>query len=101
MYSVDAVDSDGNSLSEAQAEFFKGSKVRDKDGALIPVYHSTGSKHNVFDIAKTRSYDGKVDYEIPGHYFTADRDESAQYGGRTVKAYLNIVNPFTGNYQKI
>lgn len=36
-------DSDGNELSEAQQEFFKDSKVRDKNGRLLKLYHGTPS----------------------------------------------------------
>lgn len=34
-------DSDGNTLSTEQAEYFKDSKVRDKDGNLLVMYHGT------------------------------------------------------------
>ena len=34
-------DSDGNTLSEQQAEYFKDSKIRDENGNLLVVYHGT------------------------------------------------------------
>lgn len=37
------VDSEGNNLTEAQAEFFKDSKVRDAEGNLLVVYHGTSN----------------------------------------------------------
>ena len=43
-YSVSALerDSAGRELSAEQAEYFKDSKVRDKDGNLLVLYHGTG-----------------------------------------------------------
>lgn len=43
-YSVSAPDRDstGRELSAEQAEYFKDSKVRDKDGNLLVLYHGTG-----------------------------------------------------------
>lgn len=42
-------DSEGNSLTEAQQEYFRNSKVRDKDGNLLVLYHGTDSAgFNVF-----------------------------------------------------
>lgn len=34
-------DSDGNDLTVDQAEYFRNSKVRDKDGNLLVMYHGT------------------------------------------------------------
>lgn len=42
-YSLKAQDSDGNELSEGQKEYFKDSKVRDKNGRLLKLYHGTPS----------------------------------------------------------
>ena len=42
-------DSEGNTLSEGQQEFFKDSKVRDKKGNLLVLYHGTNSHFTVFD----------------------------------------------------
>jgi hypothetical protein len=39
--SYSKVDTEGNTLSEAQQEYFKDSAVRDTEGRLIPVYHGT------------------------------------------------------------
>ena len=41
-------DSEGNALTEGQAEFFKDSKAVDDKGNLIKVYHG-GSGRNVYD----------------------------------------------------
>ena len=42
------VDSDGNKLTQQQAEYFKNSKVRDDDGNLLKVYHGTSESFTAF-----------------------------------------------------
>lgn len=86
---TNAVDSDGNKLSEAQAEFFKGSKVRDEDGNLLKVYHGTNSNFTVFNRGEKNGQFGK------GIYFSADKSYAKEIGKKVVSAYLNIENPFT------
>lgn len=44
------IDSEGQRLTEEQAEYFKDSKVRDKDGNLLVVYH--GTKNPTFTVFK-------------------------------------------------
>lgn len=46
-FSLD-VDSDGNKLTQQQAEYFKNSKVRDEDGNLLKVYHGTSESFTAF-----------------------------------------------------
>lgn len=93
------LDSEGNELSDKQQEFFKDSKVRDEEGGLIPVYHGTNAEFTVFDKRKqgTNYWQGK------GGFFFTDRKRTAynyaslhggDTGGVTVKAYLNLVNPY-------
>ncbi len=62
-------------LVQAAAEYaMPGSRVRDKNGNLMPVYHGTKSfGFTVFDRSKT-------DYEGP-FYFTSDTDAAASYSG--------------------
>lgn len=45
-------DSEGNNLSQEQAEYFKDSKVRDENGDLMVMYHGTVSNFTVFDREK-------------------------------------------------
>ena len=90
-------DSEGNELSKGQQEFFKDSKVRDKDGNLMVVYHGTPNKFTTFRQGVAEGW-GK------GIYFTDNVVEAKNYGDNIVKAYLNINNPFnadTMNYDKI
>ena len=65
-------DSEGNTLSKEQQEFFKDSKVRDAEGNLIPVYHGTYENFTIFDINKTANANifGK------GHYFTSNEQDA-------------------------
>ena len=78
-------DSAGNKLSENQIEYFKDSKVRDKDGNLLVMYHGTPHDFTVF---KNRG---------SGMYFTADPEYAygyTQLSGKVMKVYLNITKPF-------
>ena len=44
----DKFDSEGNTLSVIQAQYFANSKVRDKNGNLLVVYHGTENDFNAF-----------------------------------------------------
>ena len=82
------LDSDGNHLSEAQAEFFRDSKVRDENGNLMVVYHGTDKDFTVFDRTKGRST-----MDIQGSFFSPWDIEAAGYGPNVKAYYLNITNP--------
>ena len=87
-YSLD-VDSEGNTLTQEQAEFFKDSKVRDKEGRLMVMHHGTNSYgFDVFDIKKAKSSGlyGR------GFYFADTKAQSSVYG-QTYDVYLNLVEP--------
>ncbi len=91
-YSLPTTDSEGNTLTPEQQEFFKDSKVRDEQGRLLKVYHGTKNEFNTFDKMKARSaFYGK------GFYFTTNKKFADSYG-RTIKAHLNIKNPFVIDY---
>lgn len=85
------VDSDGNKLSEAQAEFFKDSKVRDEDGNLLKVYRGTSESFTVFDKTK-----GRANMDIQGMFFSPWEIDAKGYGGNVNAYYLNIKNPASG-----
>lgn len=88
-------DSDGNTLSKEQQEFFKDSKVRDKDGNLLVVYH--GTPNAGFTKFKSGTY-------FTQHKWYADRYQSQGASSLGVKktadnpdtyaVYLNIKKPF-------
>ena len=80
-------DSDGNTLTAEQQEFFKNSKVRDKNGNLLVVYH--GTQKASFTTFNT---------ELEGSYFTANPKYALEYARQNkdnvYSVYLNITKPF-------
>lgn len=94
-------DSAGRTLTEQQQKFFKDSKVRDKDGNLLVVYHGTGSDFTVFDKSRVgENYPGGI--SDLGFYFTPYREDAVGYasnatsdrsGRRVMASYLNLKNP--------
>lgn len=83
-------DSDGRELTAEQAEFFKDSKVRDKDGNLLRVYHGTDAEFTVFDKRKIGS---ATDNGMWGRGFYFADNRKTPYGTKTMEAYLDIRNP--------
>ena len=93
-------DSDGRQLSEGQWEYFKDSVVRDDDGNLIPVYHSTYEEFYTFKRGKlggetlVNANDASLAAtSLVGHWFS-DHDISNGIGGRSLKCYLKITRPY-------
>lgn len=90
-------DSAGRELSAEQAEYFKDSKVRDKDGNLLVMYHGTGDNFTTFDRAKIGGNFGQI--SDLGFYFTPYYEDARGYAsnhrakGHVMQAYLNITNP--------
>jgi hypothetical protein len=82
-------DTEGKQLTPNQQKYFKDSKVRDNNGRLKVVYHSTDSNFYVFDKNKIGSGNGSANFG-KGFYFSTDEDLSRNYGGNTEKYYLNI-----------
>lgn len=90
-------DSAGRELSAEQAEYFKDSKVRDKDGNLLVMYH--GSPNAGFTVFEPYA---KARYGLfgLGSYFTDNPDIARSYAlkGRGTspgiyEVYLNVTNP--------
>lgn len=93
-------DSDGNQLTEAQMRYFKNSQVRDADGNLIPVYHTSYDNFFTFDRQRLgeNTLGNAVDAGIAatalvGHWFNT-QDLSEQIGGKAATYYLNVENPY-------
>ena len=85
-------------------KWFGDSKVVDKDGKPLVVYHGTSGKHNVFD----KNYIGAISGPLStGFHFSNIKSESEIYasqanseigdGERIVSAYLKIKNPLELN----
>ena len=81
-------DSEGNTLTEAQQEYFKDSKVRDKNGNLLVMYQGAKEDFSVFNRKKS-SY---ANLYGRGFYFTKSKNHASQYGN-TRAYYLNIKHP--------
>ena len=78
-------DSEGNTLTAEQQEFFKDSKVRDKKGNLMVLYHGTTANFNTFK-------KGDVGF----HFGTKGAARGRVGFGKNVtlkEVYLNITNP--------
>lgn len=88
-------DSEGNTLTKEQVEFFKDSKVRDENGNLKVMWHGTTAKFTVFDINKAGSNWGGDSRLGKGFYFANTKEEAFEWAKSTnaIKAYLNLVNP--------
>lgn len=93
-YVLPETDSVGSSLSREQREFFKKSKVVDKNGRLLRVYHGSKAAPTVFssEFISTWNAFGK------GFYFTEDKNRAKGYAKDGLyECYLNIINPFVTN----
>ncbi len=72
------------------------SKVIDKNGEPLVVYHGTNSDFTKFNLEKVGS---NVDYGMwgSGFYFSPLKSFSKYYGSKILKLFLNIRNPFVRN----
>lgn len=81
-------------LTEAQKDYFSGSKIRDGTGELQKFYH--GTTHN-FDAFAKNSREGNMSDLEAGFFFTSYKREADSYGinrgGQTLEVYLNITKP--------
>lgn len=48
-------DSEGKMLSQGQRDFFKDSKVRDKEGNLLAAYHGSPNVFDEFDLSRAEN----------------------------------------------
>ena len=94
-------DSLGKDLSKEQQEFFKDSKVRDKDGNLLVMYHGTGAEFTVFDKNKAgKNFKGWAQLG-KGFYFAYDYNDAMRWAekfrgdtSKVLSTYVNITKPF-------
>lgn len=87
-------DSQDRTLTEAQIEYFKDSKVRDEQGRLIVLYH--GSKTDVNEFSK--EFISGWNMFGKGYYFTSSKRRAQGYAKGSLKeTYLNLTNPFFAN----
>lgn len=79
------------------------SKVRDKDGKLLTVYHGTRAEFDTYDTSKAgQNYEGNWLNNGKGIYFTDNKEEAMEYAKSSIdkgspkikEAQLDITNPF-------
>ena len=85
-----SVDNKGRELTKTQQEYFKDSKVRDKNGNLKVLYNGSGN-HTVYlpGYMSDESLWGK------GIYLTPYKEIAEMYGKDIKEVYVNIKNPLT------
>lgn len=92
-------------LTPEQEAFYKNSVMRDANGNLMPMYHSTPNEFTAFDdsrLGQNTAYDNTAF----GHFVTNDKDFSSRFKdidntgtqGRTMELYANVENPITHPY---
>lgn len=88
-YSIPAVDSNGNNLSNGQREYFNESKSVDDNGKLAVMYQGSAEEFYEFNRKKSSPYNlyGR------GFYFTNSKSHAGQYGNVLREYYLDIKNP--------
>jgi len=86
---VVTTDNQGRQLTKEQQDYFKDSKVRDKDGNLLVLHHGTDADFNEFK----HSFIGDDNKDGFGFYFTQNELQFEYDNPKTV--YANIVNPAT------
>ena len=85
-------------VDEAAKKAFSNSKVLDKDGNLLKVYHGTGSDFNEFK----REYIGSTGrFEGSGFNFTPYEGRASSYGKNVLAGYLNIQKPLSAERKTI
>lgn len=75
------------------------SKIRDKKGNLIPVYHGTKDMFYEFDTSVKGGTNGTA--EGFGIYLSDDPEVTEAYGDRQIKMYANITKPATSTKKTI
>ena len=69
----------------------KASKVVDENGEPLVVYHFSSERFNKFDLSKTRQ-----NMDIPGFYFSNEKQNWQDMGRNLMSVFLNIRNPIKG-----
>lgn len=86
------VDSEGRELTEAQAEYFKDSKVRDDQGRLLALFHQTGEDFTVFDPQHKGA--GTSDNQTPfGIFLKSSNKDIGVRGQKQMELYADIKTP--------
>jgi len=86
-------------VDEAAEGAMPDSKIRDKSGKLMPVYHGTYNSFTVFDTSIAGGKNGTA--EGFGIYTTDNPEVTEAYGNRQLKMYANITKPATSTKKTI
>ena len=89
-------------LSKEQQTYFKDSKIRNENGELEVVYHTSPSEFTIFDNSKLGENTGYSNTAF-GYFVTPNENFSKRFGdineegtkGNTMELYANITNPIT------
>ena len=73
-------------------KWFNGSKITDKDGNPLLLYHGSNDNFDAFE--KSKYGQGQLGF---GFYFTSSQKEAKEYGKNIKEVYLNVKNPFDIN----
>ena len=99
------IDSNGNTLSQQQQEYFKNSKLRNSKNELEIVYHTTPNVFTEFNdsmLGDNTLYDNTAF----GHFVTTNKEFSQRFGdidnkgikNHTMEMYANVEKPITHPY---
>lgn len=83
------VETDGQHLTDAQKEYFKDSKLRDRDGDLVQCFHYTNKNFDAFD----KNYITDDSFCGRGFYFTSMTTFGGSFGQECLVCYVNMKNP--------
>ena len=86
-------------VDEAANLAMPDSKIRDKQGNLIPVYHGTKEMFYEFDTSIKGGQNGTA--EGFGIYTSDNPEVTEAYGNRQIKMYANITKPATSDKKTI
>lgn len=95
--------SDGDRIAKSKEalenfyRWFGDSKVVDKQGRPLVVYHGTNKKFDTFDKGKIGKKHKNL-YQGKGFYFTSEYYDAQNYGRRIMPVYLKIENPASSDY---
>lgn len=103
-FALPETDSNGETLTEAQREYFADSKVLDENGNLLALYHGTPKENGEFYVFDNNKAKRKGGFGFAssgkGFYFTTKREAAEVYtrsGGRLLSVYVDIKNPYIVN----
>lgn len=100
-FNLPKTDNKGRILSQKQQEFFKDSKIKDKDGNLKTMYHGSNNEFTIFEHGK--AYEGTSNANV-GYWFTESAEGAKKFadsvwygdtesGSKVYEVYLNMKNP--------